>query len=79
MAAEGVQVESVAEAARHIASLAARIDQVERELRDVTQRLDTLQTSAWRRIVFRIDGWPGRRNLNADRPSWRPWRRWWTS
>lgn len=43
--------------------------------RDHAQRFDTLQTPWWKRLWFRIDGWPGQRNLNADRRAWRPWHR----
>lgn len=56
-----------------------RIAELERIVSDMDQRFDTLQTPLWKRIMFRIDGWPGQRNLNAERPAWRPWRRWWTS
>jgi hypothetical protein len=77
--AERVPVPTLDEAETHISSLTVRVDELERLARDHAQRLDTLQTPVWRRIVFRLDGWPGQRDLNADRPSWRPWRRWWTS
>ena len=40
---------------------------------DHEQRFDTLQTALWKRLWFRIDGWPGQRNLNAERRAWRPW------
>jgi len=73
------QVRSLEEAEQHIASLSVRIDQAERDLRDHAQRFDTLQTPILRRAIFRLDGWPGQRNLNAERPAWRPWRRWWRS
>jgi hypothetical protein len=43
-------------------------------VRDHAQRFDTLATPWWKRVWFRILGWPGRRDLNADRPAWRPWR-----
>lgn len=35
--------------------------------------LETLQTPLWKRVWFRIDGWPGQRNLDAPRRAWRPW------
>lgn len=57
----------------------AAFEALEAEVRDHAQRFDTLQTPLWKRVLFRIDGWPGQRNLNAERPAWRPWRRWWTS
>lgn len=42
-------------------------------VRDHEQRFDTLQTGFWKRLWFRVDGWPGRRDLNAERRAWRPW------
>lgn len=63
----------------HIASLTARVGELERIVSDHSQRFDTLQTRAWKRLLFWIDGWPGQRDLNADGPAWRPWRRWWRS
>jgi hypothetical protein len=40
--------------------------------------LDTfVQTPAWKRWLFILDGWSGHKVI--DRPKWRPWRRWWTS
>jgi len=53
-----------------------RIGELERKVSDMDQRLDTLQTPLWKRAWFRIDGWPGIRDLNADRRAWRPWHRW---
>lgn len=64
---------SLEEARQHIASLYARVDALEREVRDQAQRFDTLQTPLWKRLWFRIDGWPGQRDLNADRRARRPW------
>lgn len=60
-------------------SLTVKVELLEHRLSDIDQRLDTLQTSLWKRVWFRIDGWPGQCDLNAERPAWRPWRRWWTS
>ena len=74
-----IQVNSHEEAAVHIASLRARTAELERQVVDMQHRFDALQTPLWKRIVYRLDGWPGRRDLNADKPAWRPWRRWWTS
>ena len=56
-----------------------RIKELERLVSDHDQRFDTLQTSLIRRLLFRLDGWPGQTNLNAIAPAWRPWRRWWRS
>lgn len=74
-----LRVESLEEARQHIESLEARFTEVELTVSDHAQRLDTLQTPLLRRLLFRLDGWPGQRDLNADAPRWRPWRRWWTS
>jgi hypothetical protein len=59
-------------------SLYVKVEELERIVSDHAQRFDTLQTPLWKRLVFRLDGWPVR-DLNADRPAWRPWRRWWRS
>ena len=56
-------------------SLSARLSSIEREVRDMTQRFDTLQTPLWKRLWFRIDGWPGQRDLNSDHRARRPWHR----
>lgn len=68
-----IQVESLEEAKLHIASLSARLEAVEQETRDHAQRFDTLQTRWYKRLWFRLDGWPGQVNLNAERRAWRPW------
>ena len=47
-------------------------------LRHVEKQLDTLGTPWWKRVLFRIDGWPPW-YIVADKPAWRPWRRWWRS
>jgi hypothetical protein len=62
-----------------IDSLKVNVAQLWAKVMDQEQRLDTLQTPAWRRLIFRVDGWPGQRDLNAVRPAWRPWRKFWTS
>ncbi len=74
-----LRVRTIEEAETHLVSLTARVEQLEHEQRDHAQRFDTLQTPWWRRMLFRIDGWPGQRDLNAPAPAARPWRRWWKS
>jgi len=54
-------------------SLHTRVEQLEHEIRDHAQRFETLQTRWWKRLWFRIDGWPGQNDLNAKKRSWRPW------
>jgi hypothetical protein len=58
---------------QEVRSLSARLEAVERLISDHAQRFDTLQTSWWKRVWFRVDGWPGQRDLNAGKRSWRPW------
>jgi hypothetical protein len=53
--------------------LNCKVEQLEQIVSDHAQRFDTLQTPLWKRVWFRIDGWPGQRDLNAERRAWRPW------
>jgi len=54
-------------------SLNTKVELLERVVSDHSQRLDTLQTPLWKRLWFRVDGWPGRRDLNAQGRARRPW------
>lgn len=56
-------------------SLIVNDEQLAGRVRDLEKRFDTLQSPWWKRLWFRIDGWPGIRDLNADRRAWRPWHR----
>jgi hypothetical protein len=47
-------------------------------LRHIEKMLDTLDTPWWKRLLFRLDGWPPWYRV-ARAPAWRPWRRWWRS
>lgn len=67
------RVRSFDEAEQHVRSLSIRIDEAERLLSDHAQRWDTLQTRWWKRLWFRVDGWPGQNDLNAEGRAWRPW------
>lgn len=69
------QVRSLDEAEVHIDSLIIRVGELERKVSDMDQRFDTLQTPLWKRAWFRIDGWPGQRDLNAAHRARRPWHR----
>jgi len=57
-----------------IASLKVNMEQTQHRVRHLEKCLDTLQTPLWKRIWFRIDGWPGQKNLNGTRAR-RPWHR----
>ena len=56
----------------------AQIIELRRQLRHIEKMFDTLNTPLWKRILFRLDGWP-RWTVVTDKPAWRPWRRWWRS
>jgi hypothetical protein len=71
-----VQVRSLPEAELHIQSLTIRVQELERMVSDMDQRFDTLQSPLWKRVWFRVQGWPGQRDLNAKGPDHRPWHRW---
>lgn len=51
---------------------------LQRRVRYLEKVLDTRNTPLWKRILFRIDGWPTW-TVVAAKPAWRPWRRWWRS
>lgn len=56
-------------------TLTIKVDDLERRLRDVEQRLETAQTHGWKRLWFWLRwGWP-LTDWNAERPNWRPWNR----
>lgn len=67
------QLRSLEEAEVHVTSLTVRVEELERRLGDHDKRFNTLQTPLWKRLLFRLDGWPGQCNLNADRRRSRPW------
>jgi len=56
-----------------VRSLTVKVELLEALVSDHAQRFDTLQTPLWKRMWFRIDGWPGQRDLNATGRRWRPW------
>lgn len=51
-------VRSLAEAETHIASLRARVLEIERRVRHVEKQLDTHGSPLWKRAWFRLQGWP---------------------
>jgi len=69
-----IRVRTLAEAEAHIASLTVRVEELERLVADHAQRFDTLQSPWWKRAAFRLNGWPGIRDLNGTQKR-RPWHR----
>ena len=59
-------------------SLKVNQDQHAYRIRLLEKMLDTRATPLWKRILFRLDGWPSWTTVVAT-PAWRPWRKWWTS
>ena len=70
---EAIPIRSLEEAEMAINVLRTQVAQLQHDVVDHEQRFDTLQTSLCKRFWFRIDGWPGQRDLNAPRQAWRPW------
>lgn len=60
------------DAEAEIASLKVNVEQLWAIAHDHNKRFDTLQTRWWKRLWFRIDGWPGQMNLNGEQKP-RPW------
>lgn len=56
-------------------ALDARLTHIERVVIDMQQKFETLETPLWKRVLFRLDGWPGQTDLNAAGRAWRPWHR----
>jgi len=52
--------------------------QLAQRVRLLEKMIDTANTPLWKRILFRIDGWP-RWTVVADCQAWRPWHRWYRS
>lgn len=55
-----------------LASLEFNNNQLGGRVRLLEKMLDTKATPLWRRIWFRIDGWPAWYHV-AERRQWRPW------
>jgi hypothetical protein len=59
-------------------SLKFNDEQLAGRIRKLEKMMDTRSSPLWKRVMFRLDGWPTW-CIVADKPSWRPWRRWWRS
>jgi hypothetical protein len=70
---EAIPIRGLDEAEMAINVLRVQMAQLQRDVVDHRERFETLQTPLWKRIWFRIDGWPGQCNLNAEQRAWRPW------
>jgi hypothetical protein len=56
-------------------SLAFNDEQLAGRVRTLEKLIDTRATPTWKRLWFRLDGWPPWYVLGVE-PAWRPWRRW---
>jgi hypothetical protein len=66
------------DAQAEIDSLKVNVDQLHHRVRLLEKYADTWTlTPWWKRALFVLDGWPTHKL--ADRPQWRPWRKWWAS
>lgn len=59
------------EAEIHIESLSIRLRSLEEQLRHVQKQLDTLGSPWWKRVWFRLNGWPPWWVVGEKKP--RPW------
>lgn len=57
-----------------IESLTVNLTQAQREIRILQKQVETLWTPLWKRVWFRINGWPWYEVV--ERPKPRPWHRW---
>jgi hypothetical protein len=63
-----------------IASLKVNDEQLAARVRHLEKMLDTLGTPLWKRILFRLDGWPPWYIVSeSSQPASRPWRKWYRS
>lgn len=62
------------EAEFYIRFLVDRLNALEPEVRDHSHRFDTLQSPWWKRMLFKLNGWPWY-DLNGSQAN-RPWHRW---
>lgn len=69
-----VQCKSFPEAEVHIMALQSRVKTLEEQLRFAQKQLDTLGSPWWKRLWYRIDGWPPWYEV-AKKRNWRPWHR----
>lgn len=58
-----------------LTSIQTRLTALECRVRHLEKIEDTRNTVWWRRLLFRVDGWP-RAGIVASERSWRPWHRW---
>lgn len=68
-----------------LASIRAELDslifndeQLAGRVRHLEKMMDTRATPLYKRIIFRLDGWPSWAYV-VQRPRWRPWHKWWVS
>lgn len=70
-----IECRTLLDAEGHINGLLLRLMELETRVRQVEKQLDTLGTPLWKRLLFRIDGWPPWWDVAHVR-AWRPWHCW---
>lgn len=68
-----VEVRSLEDAAAHIRSLVINQCQLAGRVRTLEKMLDTKDAPWWKRVLWRLDGFPPWYRVGSR--SWRPWRR----
>jgi hypothetical protein len=68
----------IASLEQEVKSLIVNNEQLAKRLHTLEEMIDTRNTHWWKRLLFRIDGWPPW-YVVAPEPANRPWRKWWTS
>jgi len=70
--------DSFKEAAPVIRCHEENITALQQQVRHLEKIVDTMSSPWWKRLLFRLDGWPSGW-IVASAPAWRPWRRWYRS
>lgn len=66
------------DAAPVILSHDINIKQLQAQVRHLEKIVDTMSSPWWKRLLFRLDGWPSGWHVVRE-PAWRPWRPWYRS
>jgi hypothetical protein len=78
VAVTDLRCNTLADVAGHLTARRDAHDELAARVRRLEKIEDTRGSPLWKRLLFRLDGWP-RAGVLAAAPRWRPWRRLWTS